>query len=354
MKIITFTDIVLPNTNANVLQRFQMTEEFTKKNIESYIYVRKKNIQSVKSFNQQIGIKNEVKIKSSNFNNTYLHRFKFLKSILFEKNSVIYTRDILVATLINIIFKKKAALELHTGNFSSYQFFLLRILKFFSNEKLLIIFISNELKKTFIDEFSDNWKCKLIVLHDGISDHKIPSKLNLDRSKDICYIGSFYKGRGIDLIEKIAKELPHINFDLYGEEHPRTYKEKNIKSLGRVDNSKIINILSEYKICLMPYQENTSTSGGDITSKWMSPLKMFEYMASGAVIISSNLKVLTEVLNDKNSILVNPENHIEWGSKIEKTINDKETLKKISLNAHNDALNYTLSKRANSIINEFN
>ena len=45
----------------------------------------------------------------------------------------------------------------------------------------------------------------------------------------------------------------------------------------------------------------------------MSPLKIFEYMASKRPIVSSNHLVLKEVLkNNINSILCNPSNLNEW------------------------------------------
>ena len=50
----------------------------------------------------------------------------------------------------------------------------------------------------------------------------------------------------------------------------------------------------------------------------MSPLKLFESLASGTPILCSNIKVLREVLKDHyNSILINNfENKKEWIEKI--------------------------------------
>ena len=44
----------------------------------------------------------------------------------------------------------------------------------------------------------------------------------------------------------------------------------------------------------------------------MSPLKMFEYMAMGRAIISSDLPVLREVLDDNTARLVAPDNTQAW------------------------------------------
>ena len=46
-------------------------------------------------------------------------------------------------------------------------------------------------------------------------------------------------------------------------------------------------------ILIMPYQKNVAIGAkGHDTARWMSPMKMFEYMASGNPIISSNLAAL--------------------------------------------------------------
>ena len=50
--------------------------------------------------------------------------------------------------------------------------------------------------------------------------------------------------------------------------------------------------MSEQLILLAPYQKDTIVPGGAITSDWMSPLKIFEYMSSKRPLISSNLEVL--------------------------------------------------------------
>ena len=56
---------------------------------------------------------------------------------------------------------------------------------------------------------------------------------------------------------------------------------------------------------------------GDI-SCFTSPLKLFEYMSHKKTIVASNIEVLKEVLNEQNSILVDPENINEWIKSLDK------------------------------------
>ena len=60
-------------------------------------------------------------------------------------------------------------------------------------------------------------------------------------------------------------------------------------------------------VLLAPYQRSVPTV------EWMSPLKIFEYMASGVPMIASDLPVLREVLvPDQTAILVEPHDVAQW------------------------------------------
>ena len=84
----------------------------------------------------------------------------------------------------------------------------------------------------------------------------------------------------------------------------------------------------------------------------MSPMKMFEYMASGVPIISSNLPVLKEVLvNGKNAILVSPSNLSEWQKAINLLRTNKNLAKNIAKNAYQlTKESFTWSSRAAKIL----
>ena len=90
-------------------------------------------------------------------------------------------------------------------------------------------------------------------------------------------------------------------------------------------------------ILLAPYQENTKIPGNRITTQWMSPLKIFEYMASGTPFIASNLPVLREVLKNKyNCILCKPDSTLEWQRAILKILGDSKLAERISKNSLKD------------------
>ena len=81
-------------------------------------------------------------------------------------------------------------------------------------------------------------------------------------------------------------------------------------------------------------------------------MKMFEYMAAKKSIVSSDLPVIKEVLNERNSILVKPDEIKEWSNAINKLYKNKKIRDTLSKNSYNCFIrNYTWQRRVESIKN---
>jgi glycosyltransferase involved in cell wall biosynthesis len=72
----------------------------------------------------------------------------------------------------------------------------------------------------------------------------------------------------------------------------------------------------------MPYKKNVGVLIKNINvAKYFSPLKMFDYLASGKIIIASNLSVYKNILTNKvNSIVINDDVN-QWSKMITKALN---------------------------------
>ena len=73
----------------------------------------------------------------------------------------------------------------------------------------------------------------------------------------------------------------------------------NVVLTGFVDNSQIGIYQAACEILLMPYEKAIAGSSGGNSVDICSPMKMFEYMAAGRAIISSDLPVIHEMLDDR-------------------------------------------------------
>ena len=105
----------------------------------------------------------------------------------------------------------------------------------------------------------------------------------------------------------------------------------------------------------MPYTHSITAAGdvGDI-SKFTSPLKLFDYLSVGKVILCSDFKVLREILKDKKNELFikNFTNAYSWKMEIEKLINQKIKIIIMSKNNFSYSKKFNHIKRAKQIINE--
>lgn len=177
--------------------------------------------------------------------------------------------------------------------------------------------------------------------------------------KIIGYFGHLYPGRGIEVIQGVAERYPAHSFLVYGgnEIEIRKYNENNTISnlffMGHIPPNLVHNVMEMMDVLLMPYQKSVSIGlAGVDTAQWMSPMKMFEYLSVGIPIISSDLPVLREVLEDGvNSILVTPDDVDEWSAALKTVIYDSNLYDKLGNNAYNlYCSKYTWKLRAENML----
>ena len=116
----------------------------------------------------------------------------------------------------------------------------------------------------------------------------------------VGYSGHLYPGRGISIILEIAQRLPEMNFLIIGGDPSDINRLKrnlanrqfhNVVLTGFVPNAVLPKYQSACDVLLMPYQRQVSASSGGDISRYLSPMKLFEYMACGRAICSSDLPV---------------------------------------------------------------
>jgi len=357
--LIYLSNSILYSKKANSIQVTNMCHEFanTFDSVTLYAYSDIPNLESVYSY---YGLEKNFKIKRyllpKGMLNKILNAVILMISIFVKKkNVVVYGRDTIMVFLCSLLGVKNVY-ELHS--FSSSKYHYLEKYIFNSPYTLLTVSISNSLKDKYLSTFS--FRNSVEVFHDSATETPIKAEdKNLDaldpNQFNIGYIGHLYQGRGIELIIEIAKKLNNFKFHIVGGEESdvKRYKlisPKNMIYHGFVSPSKTHLYRHFSDILLMPYQEGLGNPGAlTDTSMWMSPMKLFEYMSSKTPIISTDLPVLREVLNEKNSILL-PYNSKDWITSINILYGDPKLAKKLALNAYKDFIsNYTWEKRANKI-----
>ena len=111
--------------------------------------------------------------------------------------------------------------------------------------------------------------------------------------------------------------------------------------------------MSKMDILLMPSNPKKLKSLGGVgnIAKFTSPLKLFDYLASGKLIISSNLKVFNEIIKDKqNCIIADKLDTKSWVKEINKISSNLIKVNKIKKNAFDLSKKFTYLKRVKKIM----
>jgi glycosyltransferase involved in cell wall biosynthesis len=178
--------------------------------------------------------------------------------------------------------------------------------------------------------------------------------LGLPEQLTAGYTGHLYAGRGITLLVELARRFPQVHF-LWVGGHPKDVQHwcgrlasaniTNVTLTGFIENSRLPLYQAAADVLLMPYERVITGSSGGNSAAYCSPMKMFEYMASGRAIISSNLPVIGEVLNASNAVLCPPEEAEAWVSALAGLLADANRREALARCARQDAQAYTWLER---------
>ncbi|MBI2120118.1 MAG: glycosyltransferase family 4 protein [Parcubacteria group bacterium] len=200
---------------------------------------------------------------------------------------------------------------------------------------------------------------ELSEFENKVDQNALRQELHLPLDKKIAmYVGHLYDWKGVDTVLGSAKLLggkKGILFVIIGgdegeqKEFTSKMKEEGIKNMfscGNKPKREIPKYLQSADILLLP---NSAKSEESV--KYTSPIKMFEYLASGVPVVASNLPSLKEVLNEKNSLLVEPDSPQALADGIEKLLNDTTLSETLARQAKADVQKYTWDEYARKILN---
>jgi O-antigen/teichoic acid export membrane protein/glycosyltransferase involved in cell wall biosynthesis len=187
-------------------------------------------------------------------------------------------------------------------------------------------------------------------------------RLGLPEALTLGYTGHLYAGRGMGLLVELARRFPRVSFLWVGgrpEEvaawRGRLAEKKltNVTLTGFVENSRLPLYQAAADLLLMPYERQIAGSSGGDSAAYASPMKMFEYMACGRAIVSSDLPVIGEVLNETNAVLCPPEEAGAWSEALESLIADPARCERLARQALEDVQRYTWLERARKALQGF-
>jgi glycosyltransferase involved in cell wall biosynthesis len=123
-------------------------------------------------------------------------------------------------------------------------------------------------------------------------------------------------------------------------------RASNVTLPGFIENSRLPLFQTAADILLMPYGSSISASSGQDIAEVINPMKMFEYMAAGRAIITADLPVIREVLDETRAVFCSPGDAAAWKSAIESLLTDDRRREALASNARRECEKYTWLARA--------
>ena len=128
---------------------------------------------------------------------------------------------------------------------------------------------------------------------------------------------------------------------------------KNVTITGFIPQTDLPLYQAAGDVLLMPYGMQIAGSSGGNSADICSPMKMFDYLATGRPIISSELPVLHEVLSKENTIFCPTKKIQAWADAIESLMNNEDLCKSMGDHARKTAVQYTWLVRAKTTLKGF-
>ncbi len=239
--------------------------------------------------------------------------------VLVKKYRIVYTRDIAIA-FASVIVGGKGIYEAHLVLYSPVARVLIKCLALSNRFRLVGI------SQGIADYYSNNYKIPqkhILIAHDGVfpeeyaflqsaEKKEVRKKLSLPADRQIIsHTGSLYKG-GAFLFEYLLQFAGNntLIVQVGGTEKEQRfwldYYQKRGYSNIRFVSHQPPDIVKQYQVCSDLVFYMTHRQARDF---WCtSPLKLFEYMASGTPILAACIGSIREILNENNAFCFDPDN----------------------------------------------
>ena len=372
MRILYISKSIIPSRSANGIHVMKMCQALSDNGHQVVLLapnIRSKYEKGVDDVYEYYGVRKNFEIKKLSHPNILGGAIIYTLAIFFYlfigKNFDLVYGRFLHGCYIATFLRNKVIFEVHEIIFEklNHRNLIFKQLIKNKNFKKLIV-ISQALKNIYLKkEYLRD--IKIQVAHDGADEIKnFDSKVKLmgyQNTLKVGYVGHLYKGRGIETIIECARKINNMTFHLVGglkedieywKKYSKNLSLDNVYFYGFVSPKETIKYRNSFDILLAPYGKKVSILGSTMsdTSKFMSPLKIFEYMSHKKPIITSDLPVIREVLNERNSILVESDDIKLWINSIKK-LQDIKYRESIANQALNDFYNYSWKNRALLVVN---
>ena len=332
MELVYLANCVLPSRSANTIQITKMCQAFAQQGHDVSLLVpahpsREADVEDLYEFYDVEPCFTVYKLARPRLSSvgTFLVNYRMGRLAARMNPDVVYSRSI-VASYFASSSGASCVFESHSpvreSRFGRVEdTFFRRLIDHSSFEYLVVI--SDALKEYYREEYPEIGD-RIVVARDAadsVDDGAEPVALRgRDDALQVGYVGHLYEGRGMDVIAGLARNHDGAEFHIIGGDpedveqwRGRLGNRDNVHFYGFLPPSQLDGYRLAFDVQLAPYQREISTNAGHNTVQWMSPLKIFEYMAAGRAILASDLPAIREILTDgETAILCDPDDESQW------------------------------------------
>ncbi len=183
---------------------------------------------------------------------------------------------------------------------------------------------------------------------------ELRKKTGLPKDKNIVlYAGHLYSWKGADVLAQAAASLDKNTLVVFvGGNGPdlaafklRFGSDSHIFMAGWQPYQKLPYYFKAADVLVLP-----NSAKDDISRLYTSPIKLFQYMASGVPIVASDLPSIREILDESNAIFARPDDPSDLAQKISMLVGDLALGGRLAAKAAEDVQLYSWSARASNIL----
>lgn len=178
----------------------------------------------------------------------------------------------------------------------------------------------------------------------------------LAQRKGIVYAGQLYGWKGVFTLVDAMAQVPGETLTMVGgkDEADIVAVRERARALGIEDRIRLVGYVPHHEVAkyLATARCAVIPLGTDIIARrFTSPMKAFEYMASGTPIVAADLPTVREILrHEESALLAPPEDAAAMAQQIKRMMSDDALAERLRQQARKDLAQYTWDERAKRIL----
>jgi glycosyltransferase involved in cell wall biosynthesis len=180
---------------------------------------------------------------------------------------------------------------------------------------------------------------------DGVARARGRAAIGAGEEPILIFVGSFFDWHDVPTLLEAFVEVRarrrDIRLVLVGDGPTRAAMEARARDLGLSDATRFMGLVGHRVVPDLIAAADVAVAPYPALDLWHSPLKLYEYLASGATVVASRTGQVAEVIRDgENGLLVEPGNVPALASALFEVIGSPELRYRLGRQAREDAVRY--------------